>query len=105
MRQKDWEFLAPYGDFGGAMKRLAVLYKMPPEAKAGVSIDDFSTWRAVRFADRDETVLREPENRLFFRVTVPLNLWDGLRGGVEHALFAPSFYHGYIRLSDSFRCG
>ena len=29
-----------------------------PEAKVteGVSIDDFSTWRAVRFADRDEGV-------------------------------------------------
>ena len=27
-----------------------------PEAKVteGVSIDDYSTWRAVRFADRDE---------------------------------------------------
>ena len=27
-----------------------------PEAKLteGVSIDDYSTWRAVRFADRDE---------------------------------------------------
>ena len=24
------------------------------EAKAGVSIDDYSTWRAVRFAERDE---------------------------------------------------
>ena len=56
MKQKDREFLAPYGGFGGAMKRLAVLYKMP-EAKTteGVSIDDYSTWRAVRFADRDET--------------------------------------------------
>ena len=55
MKQKDREFLAPYGDFGGAMKRLGVLFKMP-EAKVteGVSIDDYSTWRAVRFADRDE---------------------------------------------------
>ena len=37
------------------MKRLAVLYKMP-EAKVteGGSIDHFSTWRAVRFADPDE---------------------------------------------------
>ena len=28
----------------------------PPEAKLteGVSIDDYSTWRAVRFADQDE---------------------------------------------------
>ena len=55
MKQKDREFLAPYGGFWGAMKRLGVLYKMP-EAKVteGVSIDDYSTWRAVRFADRDE---------------------------------------------------
>ena len=55
MKQKDREFLAPYGGFGGAMERLGVLYKMP-EAKLteGVSIDDYSTWRAVRFADRDE---------------------------------------------------
>ena len=51
----DENFLARYGGFGGAMKRLGVLYKMP-EAKTteGVSIDDYSTWRAVRFADRDE---------------------------------------------------
>ena len=55
MTRRDYKFLAPYGGFGGAMKRLAVLYKMP-EAKVteGVSIDDYSTWRAVRFAERDE---------------------------------------------------
>ena len=55
MKQKDREFLAPYGGFGGAMKRLAVLYKMP-EAKVteGVSIDDYSTYRATRLAERDE---------------------------------------------------
>ena len=55
MKQDDEEFLAPYGGFDGAMERLGVLYKMP-EAKVteGVSIDDYSTWRAVRFADRDE---------------------------------------------------
>ena len=55
MKQKDREFLAPYGGFGGAMKRLGVLFEMP-EAKVteGVSIDDYSTWRAVRFAERDE---------------------------------------------------
>ena len=48
MKQKDREFLAPYGDFGGAMQRLGVLYKMP-EAKLteGVSIDDYSTYRAT----------------------------------------------------------
>ena len=55
MKQKDRQFLAPYGGFGGAMKRLAVLYKMP-EAKVteGVSIDDYSTYRATRLAERDE---------------------------------------------------
>ena len=37
------------------MKRAAALINMP-QAKLteGVSIDDYSTWRAVRFADRDE---------------------------------------------------
>ena len=59
MIQRDTEFFAPYGGRGPAMKRAYELYHMPPEpeaneAKAGVSIDDFSTWRAVRFADRDE---------------------------------------------------
>ncbi len=55
MTQKDREFLARYGGFGPAMKRSAYLQKLP-EAKIteGVSIDDFSTWRAVRFADPDE---------------------------------------------------
>ena len=55
MTQKDREFLARYGGFGGAMQRSAALQSLP-EAKVteGVSIDDYSTWRAVRFADRDE---------------------------------------------------
>ena len=55
MTRKDREFLARYGGFGGAMKRSAALQKRP-EAKLteGVSIDDYSTWRAVRFADPDE---------------------------------------------------
>ena len=37
------------------MRRSAALQRLP-EAKLteGVSIDDFSTWRAVRFADRNE---------------------------------------------------
>ena len=37
------------------MQRSAALQRLP-QAKVteGVSIDDFSTWRAVRFADRDE---------------------------------------------------
>ena len=56
MIQRDTEFFVPYGGRGPAMKRAAALMNMPPEpeAKAGVSIDDFSTWRAVRFADRDK---------------------------------------------------
>ena len=56
MIQRDEEFFVPYGGRGPAMKRAAALMRMPPEpeAKAGVSIDDFSTWRAVRFADRDK---------------------------------------------------
>ena len=55
MTRKDREFLARYGGFGGAMKRSAALQNLP-QAKVteGVSIDDYSTWRAVRFADPDE---------------------------------------------------
>ena len=55
MKQDDWPFFEQYGGRGPAIQRAAALMRMPPEAKAGVSIDDFSTWRAVRFADRDET--------------------------------------------------
>ena len=55
MKQDDDEFLALYGDFGGAMQRLGVLYKMPEaNVTEGVSIDDYATWRAVRFADHNE---------------------------------------------------
>ena len=55
MTHKDREFLAQYGGFGGAMKR-SVALQSRPEVKLteGVSIDDYSTWRAVRFADPDE---------------------------------------------------
>ena len=55
MTRKDREFLARYGGFGGAMKR-SVALQSRPEVKLteGVSIDDYSTWRAVRFADPDE---------------------------------------------------
>ena len=55
MTHSDENFLARYGGFGGAMKRSAALQSRP-EAKLteGVSIDDYSTWRAVRFADPDE---------------------------------------------------
>ena len=55
MTRKDREFLAQYGGFGGAMKRSAALQSRPEvKLTEGVSIDDYSTWRAVRFADPDE---------------------------------------------------
>ena len=52
---EDEEFLARYGEFAKAGRRSVDLQRRP-EAKVteGVSIDDYSTWRAVRFADRDE---------------------------------------------------
>jgi len=55
MTQKDRVFLARYGGFAAAGRRSVELQRLP-EAKVteGVSIDDYSTWRAVRFADRDE---------------------------------------------------
>ena len=55
MRRRDGEFLAHYGGFAQAGKRSVELQRLP-EAKLteGVSIDDYSTWRAVRFAERDE---------------------------------------------------
>ena len=55
MTAKDKNFLAGYGGFGKALQRLAALQRLP-EAKVteGVSIDDYSTWRATRFADPDE---------------------------------------------------
>ena len=53
--RRDREFLAQYGSIAEAGRRSVELQRLP-EAKLteGVSIDDFSTWRAVRFADRDE---------------------------------------------------
>ena len=55
MKAEDDEFLARYGGFAEAGRRSVELQRLP-EAKVteGVSIDDYSTWRAVRFADRDE---------------------------------------------------
>ena len=55
MTRRDGEFLARYGGFAGAGRRSVELQRRP-EAKLteGVSIDDYSTWRAVRFAERDE---------------------------------------------------
>ena len=53
--RRDQEFLAQYGGFGGAGRRSVELQRLP-EAKLteGVSIDEYSTWRATRFADPDE---------------------------------------------------
>ena len=38
------------------MKRAAALHQLCPKPSVteGVSIDDYSTWRATRFADPDE---------------------------------------------------
>ena len=56
MIQNNTEFFVPYGGEGLAMKRAAALMRMPAaKLTEGVSIDDYSTWRAVRFAERDET--------------------------------------------------
>ena len=55
MIQNNTEFFVPYGGERLAMKRAAALMRMPAaKLTEGVSIDDYSTWRAVRFADRDE---------------------------------------------------
>ena len=55
MIQNNTEFFVPYGGEGLAMKRAAALMRMPAaKLTEGVSIDDYSTWRAVRFADRDK---------------------------------------------------
>ena len=55
LRTNDPIVLAEYGGFNAAMKKGAELESLP-EAKVteGVSIDDYSTWRATRFAARDE---------------------------------------------------
>ena len=55
LKDDDEAGLDQYGGFNAALQRLAVLQRLP-QAKLteGVSIDDYSTWRAVRFADPDE---------------------------------------------------
>ena len=54
MDHDDNEVLSRYGGFNGALQRLAALQKMP-EARVteGVSIDEFSTYRATRFAAKN----------------------------------------------------
>ena len=56
LRTNDETVLAEYGGFNAAMKKGAQLESLP-EARVteGVSIDDYSTWRATRFADPEET--------------------------------------------------
>ena len=55
MKQDDQQFFARYGGRNAAMKRAVALFKMPEaNVTEGVSIDDYDTWRAVRFAERDE---------------------------------------------------
>ena len=55
MTRKDREFLARYGGFSKAARRSVELQRLPEvKVTEGVSIDDYSTWRAVRFADPDE---------------------------------------------------
>ena len=55
LRTNNETVLAEYGGFNAAMKKGAELESLP-QAKLteGVSIDDYSTWRADRFADPDE---------------------------------------------------
>ena len=55
MDHRDREFLAQYGGFAEAAKRSVELQRFP-EAKVteGVSIDDYSTWRATRFAGPED---------------------------------------------------
>ena len=55
LRTNNQTVLAEYGGFNAAMKKGAALESLPKaQVTEGVSIDDFSTWRAVRFAERDE---------------------------------------------------
>ena len=55
MKQDDWPFFERYGGRGQAMSRVLELMRMPEaNVTEGVSIDDYDTWRAVRFADQNE---------------------------------------------------
>ena len=49
---RDMEFLAQYGGMGEAGKRYMALRQLPEaESAEGVSIDDYSTYRATRFSE------------------------------------------------------
>ena len=55
LRTNNQTVLAEYGGFNAALKKGAELESLPQtKVTEGVSIDDYSTWRAVRFADPDE---------------------------------------------------
>ena len=55
MTHSDENFLARYGGFAKAARRSVELMRLPEaNLTEGVKIDDYSTYRAVRFADRDE---------------------------------------------------
>ena len=56
IKQRDTEFFDRYGGRNAATKRAVALFKTPEATTTeGVSIDNYSTWRAVRFAERDES--------------------------------------------------
>ena len=56
LRTNDPTVLAEYGGFNAAMKKGAALESLPEASvKESVSIDDYSTWRATRFAASEET--------------------------------------------------
>ena len=52
IHRRDREFLATYGGMGEAGQRYVELHKLPEaNLEDGVKIDEFSTYRATRFAD------------------------------------------------------
>ena len=52
LHKRDREFLGQYGGFNQAAERYKELLTLPEaELAEGVSIDDYSTYRATRFAD------------------------------------------------------
>ena len=56
MKLDDWPFFERYGGRNPALTRLLELFRMPAaNVTEGVSIDDYDTWRAGRFADQNET--------------------------------------------------
>ena len=55
MKQDDQQFFDRYGGRAQAMKRAVALFKTPEvNLTEGASIDDYSTWQGVRFAERDQ---------------------------------------------------